>query len=158
MAEDTIIVDIDDSALEETLMKLQLIGVLGQETTGSPDLGKSLPIINRNLRIIMSQAPGMRQAIQAYFRLGWIESGILKSPLRTRLGFAPLPVMSYGPLILTLIATAFIVLEQVQRYFRNMQMQQQRYEAYLMRERGWTRDELKDNYSRIHNYTRSFPG
>ena len=159
MAEDTIIVDIDDSALENLMIRLELLGVTSQEITGSRDLGKALPSIDRNLRLILGRVPGMRQAIQAYFRLSWLETGMLKSPLRLKMGLEPLAAgMSYGPLILIVMATALILLETIQRYFKDMQQRQTDYENFLMRERGWTRTELADNYARIHNYTRSFPG
>lgn len=147
MAEDVIVIEIDDSALDEALLKLQLLGVAAEQTTGRKRLDISLPGINREARVILGRVPGMRNALMYYFRLRRMERGIALIPTAGRLQF-----------YLTIIATAIIVAQQIMRYFESIKREREQYQSYLMRERGWTRTELKNNYSQIHNYTRSFPG
>jgi len=102
---------------------------------------KDLPSINREMRLLLGQLPGMRQAIWAYFRLKRLARGF-------ELG---------GWQLYITLATALILFRAIESRQRKLEQEQLRYESFLMRERGWTRDELKANYSRIHNYMRSMP-
>ena len=74
MAEEPIIIEIDDSQLDAALMKLDLLGtkasgILGGGGRGGKKLDTVLPGINRELRLILGQVPGMREAMRYYFIL-----------------------------------------------------------------------------------------
>ncbi len=126
---DVIKVTIDDSELDAALAKIQQIVALSEEATATAGATggdvKGLPGINRELRLILGQIPGMRQAIQVYFRLS-----------RMVRGFQAGDVQMY----LTLIATAILVLNQIMSYQKRVEQERKQYEAWVRRERKISHD------------------
>jgi len=147
---DTIVVQIDDSQLAELEMRLQLLAMTGEQVTGSRDLSTSLPGVNRNMRIILGQIPGMRQAIQYYFRLRWLERGVKDVE---RIG----GISGYGNLALIILATTIILFEQAMRIMRDVERTQKEYELKIRKERGWSRAEFEIGVKNWEEYLRGEP-
>jgi len=108
----------------------------------------SLPGVNRELRLILGQAPGMRSVITSYFRL---------KRLQRSLGQFITTGESLN-LTLTLIATAIILLKSAINYQQNIERQQQDYELFIRRERGWTAQEFVKGRANWEEFYRSMPG
>jgi len=168
MSEDIIKIEIDDTELDATIAKLQQAQSISMQAFNTSDIVrgskitgqelkelktelavvselklKDLPSINREMRLLLGQVPGMRQAIWMYFRLKRLARGF---------------ELGGWQLYVTLLASALILIKSIMSYQRKMEQNQRKYENFLMRERGWTREEMRANYSRVHNYTRSVPG
>lgn len=125
--------------LEQNEMLLYQMGQMGQT---------SLPGINRELRLILGQAPGMRSVIMSYFRL---------KRLQRSLGQFVTTGESLN-LTLTLIATAIILLKSAINYQKNIENRQRDYELFIRRERGWTHQEFKLGRDAETEFYRSLPG
>jgi len=168
MSEDVIKVEVDDTELDLTIAKLKQAQTMSTQAFNTTNLVKGskitgqelkelktelaviselnlkdLPSINREMRLLLGQLPGMRQAIWAYFRLKRLARGF---------------ELGGWQLYVTLLASALILIKSIMSYQRKMEQNQRNYEFFLMRERGWTREEMRANYSRVHNYMRSMPG
>ena len=133
MTEETIIIEIDDSQLDAALIKLDLMGQQAKKITGTANLKEGLPGINRELRLILGRFPGMRQAIQAYFRVKRLEMG-----LTSEATFAESITSFQG--ILTIVATLIIYIEALRRRHDKMEKAQKDLEAFIKRERGVNRE------------------
>lgn len=142
MSEEPIIIEIDDSQLDVALLKLDLIGQTAKKTVGSKRLDTKLPGINRELRLILGQLPGMREVMQYYFRVKRLERGTLLGGVN---------------LYLTLIATTIILLRQMQRYRQQIERETKRYELMVRRARGWTQREFVKGRREWENYLRGLP-
>lgn len=166
--DDSIKVEIDDTELDAHIAKLQMAMSLSTEAFGTKDILKgakssvqeikelkegldiatllneqNLPGINRELRLILGQLPGARQAIQAYFRLKRLVRGF---------------DVGGWQMYITLIATAIIILKAVMEYQRKIERQQQEQENYIRREKGFSHDEYVKWKSDADAYFRSKPG
>jgi len=126
---DTIKVIIDDTDLDKAIMKVQQVVALTNEATntglGGRAGAKGLPGINRELRLILGQVPGMREAIQVYFRLSRMVRGYEAGNIN---------------LLLTVVATTILVLKQIQERQKRIERQQQEYDRWIMKERGLTKE------------------
>ena len=107
-----------------------------------------LPGVNRELRLILGQAPGMRSLIMAYFRIKRLQRG-LGQFVETGASLN---------LSLTLIATAIILLKSAISYQQNIERQQRDYEMFIRRERGWTHQEFVKGRNESEEFYRSLPG
>jgi len=122
-ASDTIIVEIDDTDLEAYLMRLELLDQMSYNVTGSREpLKETLPGIDRNMRVILGRIPGMREAIQMYFRVRYLERGIEK-----------IPTEGFTFLGLTLLATAIILFQRAMQFKEDIERDRENYER-LVRE------------------------
>lgn len=150
--DDTIKVVVDDSELDAALIKAQMVlaltnqaagggGAIGGATRGPGQ--KGLPGLNREMRLILNQIPGMREAIQVYFRLSRMVRG-------AQLGNFSLYV--------TLIATAIIVLKRIMEYQQELEQRQRQYEALVMKNRQVTREEAQNLIKQWESSARSRPG
>lgn len=148
MSEDTIVIQIDDSQLDAVLLKMDLVGKTAQKTFGRAEpLKSSLPTINREMRVILSRIPGMREAIQLLFRAKRLERGLLLRALGE----------GSAQLYLTLIATAIVLIQQIQRHQQRLEKTQRDYEALIRRERGWTQEQLVRGRQDWENYLKGLP-
>ena len=123
-----IIVEIDDSQLDSVLGRLNQVSSVAKATTGSSNLADKLPTINREMRVILGQLPGMRQAIQALF--------LARRQLRG--------IALGGPsLWLAIIANILILLREIGVMRRRLERERQEFERFVMRSRGFTKQELQ---------------
>lgn len=142
MSEEPIIIEIDDSQLDVALIKLDLLGQMGRKTVGRRRIDTALPGINRELRLILGQLPGMREVMQYYFRVKRLERGMLVGGVQ---------------LYLTLIATTIVLLRQMQLQSRQIERERRRYELMVRRARGWTHEEFVKGTKEWENYLRGLP-
>ncbi len=148
MSEDTIIIQIDDSQLDAVLIKMDLVGKTARKTFGRADpLKSSLPTINREMRVILGRIPGMREAIQLLFRAKRLERGLLLRALGE----------GSAQLYLTLIATAVVLIQQIQAHQRRLEKTQRDYETLIRRQRGWTQEQLVQGRQDWENYIKGLP-
>lgn len=148
MAEEPIIIEIDDSQLDVALLKLDLLGtkassIIGGAGRGGEKLDTMLPGINRELRLILGQIPGLRQAMMYYFRIKRLERGM---------------AVGGTQFYLTIIATAIILIRELQKHQRNLERQKVDLEMLIRKSRGWTHDEYERGRSQWEEYTKRMPG
>jgi hypothetical protein len=143
-----IIISIDDSQLDAALIKMDLLGQMATKAVGrGRSLDYTLPTINRELRVILGRLPGMREAIQLLFRARRLERGLL-------LRAAGEGSMS---LYLTLIATALVLIQQIQMHQKRLERAQRDYENRIRRARGWTQEEFIRGRRDWENYLKGLP-
>ena len=148
MTEERVIIEIDDSQLDVALIKLDLLGQQATKVIGrGTKLTSALPSINREARLILGQLPGMREAIQLLFRAKRLERGLLiRAAGEGSMG-----------LYLTLIATAIILIQQIQQHQRRLEQAQRDYENRIRRARGWTQEEFIRGRRDWENYLKGLP-
>ena len=148
MTEERVIIEIDDSQLDVALIKLDLLGQQATKVIGrGTKLTSALPSINREARLILGQLPGMREAIQLLFRAKRLERGLLLRAAGEG---------SMG-LYLTLIATAIILIKQIQMHQKRLERAQRDYENRIRRARGWTQEEFVRGRRDWENYLKGLP-
>ena len=123
-----IIIEIDDSQLIAVVANLRTVSSVAKATTGSTNLAQSLPTINRNMRVILGQLPGMREAMQAYFRLRWEVQEYSKAGLAS------------GGFLLTTIATIIILKTEVDQFLKKLKREREEFERFVMKSRGLTKE------------------
>lgn len=131
-----IVIEIDDSQLDSVLGRLTQVSSVAKATTGSTRLDTKLPSINRELRLILGQLPGMRDAIAAYFRLRRVERGI---------------AVGGASFWLTIIATGLVIMRGLQQMQKKLERERRDFERFVMKSRGFTREEL-DRERQIWKY------
>lgn len=145
--EDTIRVNIDDSDIDAAIAKIQTMMALSAEATGDGAGGrpgaKGLPGINRELRLILSQVPGAREAIQVYFRLSRMVRGFGAGGIN---------------LYLTILATIVLAFKMFLQHEEDVKRERARYESYIRRERKITHDEFTALEAKWSEAARSRPG
>ena len=152
MTEEPIIIEIDDSQLDVAIMKLDLLGnkasaIIGGGGRGGKKLDTALPGINRELRLILGQVPGMREAMQTYFALKRVERGLAYANLGQLL-----------PTVLTGVATVLLLLRELQRHQRRLEREKEDLERLIRKSRGWTHEEYERGRAEWEEYNRSMPG
>ena len=150
---DVIKVTIDDSELDAALAKIQQIVALSAEVTGTGAgaVGggvRGLPGINRELRLILSQIPGMREAVQIYFRLSRL----------TRAQDLAKKTKDLTQLYLTTFATLLVVYQQISQWVRKNEQRIKEYEMWIRHERRLTHDEFEALIDQWKNIAKSRPG
>jgi len=145
--EDTIVVNIDDSQLAAVELRLNMLGVEAVAITGSKNLERTLPAIDRNMRLILGRIPGMRQLMQAYFRLAWIERGVQK-----------IPEEGYLPLSLTLLATLVLLVKANEARIKKLERLELRREMWIKKERGITHEQYLELMEKWQVEFRRVPG
>lgn len=147
MAEEPIIIEIDDSQLDVALMKLDLLGTKASGIVGAgggrKPLDTTLPGINRELRLILGQVPGLRQAMMYYFRIKRLERGM---------------AVGGTQFYLTIIATAIVLLRELQQHQRRVERQEVDLEMLIRKSRGWTHDEYERGRAQWEEYAKRMPG
>ena len=149
MTEEPIIIEVDDSQLDVALIKLDLLGQKASEAIGggtgggAAKLGTALPGINRELRLILGQMPGLRQAMQYYFRIKRLERGVS---------------LGGTQFYLTIIATAILLIRQIQQQQERADRRERDLERLIRRSRGWTHDEYERGRAQWEEYSRRMPG
>ena len=155
MTEEQIIIAIDASQLKALRLELGLIEKKAAKTFGrGKRLDRILPSINRDLRLILGQIPGMRPVMQAYFAYG----------LRPERGWAyykkalaegnPALMMN---VYLVAIATVMRLWMDIQRYLKKIKEEERKYELSIRRARGWTREEFTRGTKEWENYLKGLP-
>ena len=147
MTEEPIIIEIDDSQLDVALMKLDLLGtkasgIIGGGGRGGQKLDTALPGINRELRLILGRIPGMREAMQYYFRLKRLERGM---------------ALGGAQFYLTIIATALVLIKELQEQQRRTERRKVELEMMIRKYRGWTQEEFERNMEAWKAYSRGLP-
>lgn len=137
-----IIIELDDSQLDASLAKIIVVGGEGEKITGTRNLAKGLPTINRELRLILSQVPGLREAISYWFRIRRLARGVDIGGVQ---------------LYLTLLATFIILFKQVQAYQDRLDRRQREYERRIRQARGWTHEEFLKGVESWEEYARGMP-
>lgn len=145
---DVIKVTIDDSELDAALAKIYQINALITEAagTGGGTTGgeaKGLPGINREMRLILGQLPGMREAMQVYFRISRLARGFEKGDMS---------------MILVTVATFILLLQKYIEYTKQVEQKKLQYEAYIRRERKIDHDEFVVLKAQWENMARNRPG
>ena len=125
-----IIVEIDDSQLKAVIANLTTVSVVAQRTIGGTgtELSSYLPAINRELRVILGQLPGMTEAIRMYYRLKRLERGA---------------ALGGANLWLTIIATTIILLQEINKVRRQIERDKQAFERFVRKNRALTKEEFK---------------
>ena len=155
MSLEPIIIEVDDTQLDVALIKLDLLGSktaglfggAGGGRGGGKKLDTVLPVVNRELRLILGRVGGMRQVMQTLFALRRLERG--KNYLKLGETF---------PALLTAVATAFLLIQTLQRHMQRTEKNQKDYERLIRRARGWTHDEFIRGRNEWQEYRKSMPG
>jgi hypothetical protein len=148
MTEESILITVDDSQLDAALLKLDLLGtkaagIIGAGGRGGKKLDTKLPGINRELRLILGQIPGLREAMMYYFRIKRLERGM---------------AVGGTQFYLTIIATAILLIRELQQHQRRVERQKVDLEMLIRKSRGWTQDEYERGRAEWEEYSRSMPG
>ena len=120
-----VVIEIDDSQLDSVLGRLQTVSTVAKATTGSTNLADKLPTINREMRVILGQLPGMRQAIQGIF--------LARRELR---GFDVGGVSFW----MATIANVLILLREIGIMQRRLERERAEFERFVMKSRGLTKE------------------
>ena len=149
MSEDRIFIDIDDGGqLDSYLIKLDLATQQATKIVGrGKRLDRVLPSINRDMRIILTQMPGMREAVRLLNRARILEQGVL---LR-QAGEGSLR------LYLSVIATAILLIQEIKIHQKRLERAQREYENRIRRARGWTQEEFIRGRRDWENYLKGLP-
>ena len=154
MGEERIIYEVDDTQLDAAIAKLQHAVSLSTATLGSPSVAKGvmavrpgvtilqqdltqiaqnealldqMPTINREMRLILGQVPGLRGAINAYYRLRRLARGIDIG------GFQ---------LYITIIATAILMLKFILNQVQEARRREKEYERLIREYKQMTHAEF----------------
>lgn len=118
MTEERIIIEIDDSQLQNFRLQLGLIEQQAVKTIGGR--GKTfesvLPSITREMRIIATQLPGLNKANRLLFDVKRLERGMF---------------LGGTDKWLSIIATMVLFLSTVLRYQQDLQREEKRYERLI---------------------------
>jgi len=109
--------------------------------------GVKLPAISREMRVISSQVPGLARARRHYFNIKRLQEGLGKT----------LELETFLPLALSLIATAIVLFQEVQRYQKRIERQQHEQEMMIRKYRGWTHEEFERKMAEWRSYTKGLP-
>ena len=123
-----IIVEIDDSQLDSVLGRLQTVSSVAKATTGSTRLDQQLPAINREMRVILGQQPGMRQVIQGIFLARREMRGFAKG------GFGGVSFW------MATVANVLILLREISVIQRKLERERYEFERFVMKSRGLTKE------------------
>ena len=138
---ETIIIEIDDAELETVIATMR--PVTSQLEKLQYQMGTTdLPSINRNLRIILSRVPGMREALRLYTRLEQTQLGI------TRGGIHP---------YMAVITTLLILYREISMMMKKIERREKEYEMMVRRYRGFSHDEYEAEMETWKLYSRSIP-
>jgi len=138
---ETIIIEIDDAELETVMATLT--PVTGEIEKLRYRMGTAdLPTINRELRLIAGQVPMLREAIMYWYRIRRLQRGIVVGGV----GF-----------YLTILATAIVLLKEVQQHQQRIERREKDYEMLVRRYRGFTHEEYLSEMERWKLYNRSIP-
>jgi len=99
-----------------------------------------LPGINRELRLILGQVPGMRNLIQQYFRLKRIQRSVGAATEEAQM---LRDVLTNPQFVLTMVATLIVVTKTIITHFERLKQERVEYEEFLRRERGLSRREFE---------------
>ena len=131
MSEERIIIDIDDSQLDSVLARLNTVSAVAKSTTGSSRLDLKLPTINREMRVILGQLPGMRQVIQGIFLARREMRGFAKG------GFGGVSFW------MATVANVLILLREIGVMRRRLEREQREFERFVMQSRRFTKQEIQ---------------
>ena len=138
---ETIIIAIDDTELQSVMITMS--PVTSRLEKLRYDIGTAdLPTINRELRLIAGQVPGLREAIAYWYRIRRLQRGV---------------VVGGASFYLTLIATAIVLLKKVQQYQRDIERREREYESRISRARGFTSEQYDVQMNRWEEYMKGMP-
>ena len=132
----------DTMQLNRLLEETSSESVLFLRQVGEADL----PGVNRELRLILGQIPGMRMLIADYFRLKRIQRSV---GIATEEAKVLRDVLTNPQLILTMVATLIIVMKSITNYFEKVKREKLEYEEFLRREKGLTRREFESMFDKV---------
>lgn len=105
-----------------------------------------LPGINRELRLILGQIPGVRTLISDYFRLKRIQRSV---GIATEEAKVLRDVLTHPQFILTMVATLILMMKAVATYMERAKREKREYEEFLRREKGLTRREFESIFDKV---------
>lgn len=138
---ETIIIEIDDAELETVMVTLRPVTTEIEKLRyrfGTADL----PTINRELRLIAGQVPMLREAIMYWYRLRRLQRGVVVGGIS---------------FYLTILATAIVLLREVQQHQKRIERREKDYEMLIRRYRGLNHEEYLAEMERWKLYSRSIP-
>lgn len=183
-----IIIEIDDTQLDEAMAKLNTAILSYQTTIGARDTTSTrkqmsafadfmrlssqeiagteqslleafgtadLPAINRELRLVTGQIPGVRNVISAYFRLKRIQRSV---GVAIEADPALRAVLLHPDMVLTILATAILITRALWDIYTRNKQREREYAEFVRREKGWTRAEFDRYMGKQRSYIRSIPG
>jgi len=173
MAGDRIVVEVDDTEIDVAIAKLKqaitLASTIGTRNldVATRELGdfglfwnkidqeilatqeragfdyRDLPAINREMRIIVGQIPGMREAMRVYFMARRVMRGFEIGDVQ---------------LGLSLIATAILLIKWNDTRIKALEREKRRREAFIRKERGLTHEQYLNLMEEWQVEFRRIPG
>lgn len=165
---DEIKVPIDDTEVDIAIAKLQQLISLSTQAFETPSIKKGagmtqqefkelstdlwvinqlkekdLPSINRELRLILGQIPGMREGISLYFRIKRLARGF---------------ELGEWQLYLSLLATAVLLIRTIMEYQRRLKLEEKNYERLIREYKDISHKEFQEMYKQEKSSRRRFPG
>ena len=138
---ETIIIAIDDAELQSVMATMR--PVTSQLEKLQYQIGTTdLPSISRNVRIILSRVPGMRDALRLYTRLEQTQIGIARG------GIHP---------YLAILTTILVLYRQIDIATKRMERREREYESRISKARGFTPSQYRAQMDRWEEYTKGMP-
>ena len=104
---------------------------------------KDIPTINREVRILLGQVPGMRSGMRVFFNLRRLLRGFDVGDMQ---------------LALSVLAVAVILMKWLIQRQATLERQEQQHEALIRRERGLTHDQYLNLMTEWQGFYRRRPG
>ena len=148
------------SAIRVTNRELRLMGDLTEQTREIPrlldEMGMAdLPSINREMRLIAGQVPGMNMLMATWFRIRRIQLSIAKGTAEAE---SLREFLLHPQVVLTILATAILLIRMVLQHQERIRRERRDYERLIRSYKGWTHEEFETEMSRRSMYVRRFPG
>jgi hypothetical protein len=104
---------------------------------------KDIPTINREVRILLGQVPGMRTAMRTFFNIRRLLRGFDIGEMQ---------------LAISLLVVAVLLMRWLGERQRRLERQQRDYEMFIRRERGLTHDQYVNLMTQWQGFYRRRPG
>lgn len=173
MAEERIIIEVDDSELDMALAKAKQLASIGTQITGTPNISTGLKQVKQQSSdLVFTLTPVTDEMEILQYRLaqlGMIDLPSFNREMRVIAGTVPgareaiqvffrlkraqmavREVIETGTLltpnlILTLVATMTLVARSVWKYYMMIERDKREYEKMVRQFRGWTKEEFDAN-------------
>ena len=132
-----IIIEIDDTQLQVALALTHELSNVSKKITRGKSLDLALPAINRELRVMLGQLPGMRNAVQLYFLVRRQERAY-----RIATDASIKPELGMMPLLLGTLANVLILWGQVKIALDRLKRQEDEFKNFVMKTRNLTLEEF----------------
>jgi len=132
-----IIIEIDDTQLQVALALTHELSNVSKKITRGKSLDLALPSINRELRVMLGQLPGMRNVVQLYFLVRRQERAY-----RIATDASIKPELGMMPLLLGTLANVLILWGQVKIALDRLKRQEDEFKNFVMKTRNLTLEEF----------------